>query len=217
MPTNDDFWTGFLNTAYTKDEGKDFAGMYLTATEKEEAEDERLVKEAVEHRLSGRALNEGSFQSVQGLTDRARQAMAITLPVEPGTRVLFVANMGSVLAYEDPPEPNANGVVVQVKSASGMVTSHDGLVFAKWDDGKVRGTHAEHLRLASGRVRTTASGFESTMRVASLGDLSGFLRLAGSNDTLVHKATKDLWSVKKDGSDYVISRLFDDSGVPLKV
>lgn len=217
MPTNNDFWTGFLNTAYTADEDKDFAGNYLTATEKEEAAEEQLVKEAVEYRLSGKALNEGSFESVRGLTDKARAASALQLPVEAGQRVQFASNAGAVLAYDDPPAPNASGVVVAVKSASGMVTSHDGLVFAKWDDGKVRGIHAEHLKVASGRVRTTTSRAASTLRVSSLGDLSGFLRLAGSDDTLVHKATRDLWSVKKDGSDYVISRLFDDSGAPLKV
>jgi hypothetical protein len=51
-----------------------------------------------------------------------------------------------------------------------------------------------------------------------LGDLTQFFSSSRTaSDTLIHKATKDLWSLKKDGSDYVIERLFDDSGSPLKV
>jgi len=53
-------------------------------------------------------------------------------------------------------------------------------------------------------------------RVASLQDLNGFVRL--SADTLVHKADRDLWAIKRqsDGSMYV-ERMFDDNGTPLKV
>jgi len=52
-------------------------------------------------------------------------------------------------------------------------------------------------------------------KVASLGDLSGFIR--DSAETLIHKSDRDLWSLKKeaDGS-YYIERLFDDNGEPLK-
>ena len=52
-------------------------------------------------------------------------------------------------------------------------------------------------------------------KVANLGDLSGFIR--NSNNQLIHKSNRDLWSLKKeaDGSFY-IERLFDDNGTPLK-
>lgn len=52
-------------------------------------------------------------------------------------------------------------------------------------------------------------------RVASLGDLSSFIRLSG--ETLIHRSQKDLWALKKeaDGS-FFIERLFDDNGSPLK-
>jgi len=51
--------------------------------------------------------------------------------------------------------------------------------------------------------------------VASLSDLKSFTRL--SSETLVHKSTTDLWTLKKeaDGKFY-IERLFDDNGEPLK-
>lgn len=212
---NDDFWTGFLNTAYTADEGTDFAGNYLTASEKEEEELKR-VDAAVEHRLAGKSMG-GSFETMRGLTDKAREASSLSLPVEAGTRVQFVANMGAVLAYEDSPTPNMTGAVVSVKSASGNITAHDGKVFVRWEDGKVRAIHAEHLRAAKGQVRTTTSKLANRIRVASLGDLSDFLRVAGTADTLVHKATKDLWHVKKDAEGYLLERLFNDNGGPLKV
>lgn len=52
-------------------------------------------------------------------------------------------------------------------------------------------------------------------KVASLGDLSSFVRL--SSEQLIHKSNRDLWALKKeaDGS-FFIERLFDDNGEPLK-
>ena len=52
------------------------------------------------------------------------------------------------------------------------------------------------------------------MRVGSLGDLTDFLKIA--EGVLVHKSTNDLWSFAKDADGYVVSRLFDNSGEPLK-
>lgn len=53
-------------------------------------------------------------------------------------------------------------------------------------------------------------------KVASIQDLAGFTRL--STETLVHKADRDLWSIKRqpDGSMFV-ERMFADDGSPLKV
>lgn len=53
-------------------------------------------------------------------------------------------------------------------------------------------------------------------KVASIQDLAGFIRL--STDTLVHKADKDLWAIKRqtDGSMFV-ERMFADDGSPLKI
>lgn len=52
-------------------------------------------------------------------------------------------------------------------------------------------------------------------RVASLGDLRSFLKVA--DGTLVHKSTKDLWSFKKDADGgLTVERMFDTSGKPLK-
>jgi hypothetical protein len=62
---------------------------------------------------------------------------------------------------------------------------------------------------------SSSSSEYHNIRVASLGDLSGFLRV--SNNLLVHKCTKDLWSVTKtaDG-EFEVDRLFNDDGSPLK-
>lgn len=151
------------------------------------------------------------YKSVRQLTDKGREKEALPLPVAAGTRVEFKGRLGAVLSYEDPPEPGAMGTVVLVRSATGDITDHEGKVFVSWDDGKTRAIHAEHLRKAQGRRKQQAS---HSMRVASLGDISGFLRVA--NDTLIHKSTRDLWSFRQDGSEYVIERLFDSNGEPLK-
>lgn len=282
MSNHDDFWTtlaaGHTNT---------------------------VLAGAMDSHLSGKSLDE-SFGSVRGLTDRARAANALPLPVEAGTKVVFAGGMGSYLSYEDAPPKGALGEVVTVKSATGEITHHDGKVFVQWDDGKFRGIHAEHLRLAGqGKQASTKTAsplpqpgdvFEATsnyldiagmgqynesmvvrffvqpdgsasvmkgnqpmthkggqltpkaveslfrrgstrglgmntslsdprivrrgrqasvMRVASLGDLTQFLKRADGK--LVHKSTNDLWSYSKDADgNFLVERLFDDEGEPLK-
>lgn len=52
------------------------------------------------------------------------------------------------------------------------------------------------------------------VKVGSLAQLKGFRRVA--NDTLINKATQDLWAIKTDGGEFFIERLFDDGGSPLK-
>lgn len=51
------------------------------------------------------------------------------------------------------------------------------------------------------------------VKVGSLSQLQGFERL--SAETLVHKSTQDLWTIKNQGGEFVIERLFND-GVPVK-
>ena len=55
------------------------------------------------------------------------------------------------------------------------------------------------------------------IKVGSLDDLSDFFRIA--NDTLVHKAEKDLWRISDGGTDgCVIERLFNpDTKEPVRV
>ncbi len=54
------------------------------------------------------------------------------------------------------------------------------------------------------------------VKVASLGDLSEFFRIA--NNTLVHKAEKDLWRISEDENGCVIERLFNpDTKEPIRV
>ena len=59
-----------------------------------------------------------------------------------------------------------------------------------------------------------ASEKPKRVKVGSLSQLQGFVRT--SSDTLVHKSTNDLWTLKKDGDAFFIERLFTDSGTPLK-
>ena len=189
---NFDFWNGLMSGAYMNVKGaSDGVDMFL---------EQSLDKEATDRTLSD-------------LTDRGRNKNALELPVPDGTRVAFVANLGSVLMMEDAPENNAKGTVVTVKSAGGEITSHEGRVFVKWDDGQFRAVHATHLRLATGHTKTQKAA--NVIRVASLGDLTDFLKI--SADTLIHKATEDIWSFKKDADGYVIERLMGEDGKPLKI
>jgi hypothetical protein len=163
--------------------------------------------------LTGSDLGGERFNAVQALTDKGRVAQALALPVVEGTRVYFKANLGAVLTYPDPPSPNTKGTVVTVKSAGGPVTHHEGVVFVQFDDDKFRSIHAEHLRLVK-RVKASPVKEPEQVRVASLGDLTDFLKLA--DDTLIQRSTRDLWSFRRDGGEYVIERLFDATGEPVK-
>jgi len=152
--------------------------------------------------------------SMRDLTDMARDANAIDPRQDAGTRVRFMAYVGSILSYDDPPEDGLEGTVVTVKTGAGVTTSMDNNVFVLWDDGRFRAIQAEHLRLA-GHSKQSAS---VRMVVSDLGDIASFFTpVASGGDELVHKSTKDLWAVKEDGGNFVIERLFSESGAPLKV
>lgn len=194
----------------------------------QKASDESRVAYAIDGQISGKALGD-SFESVRNLTDRARQANALSVPVQPGTRVSFVGSLGAYLSMDNPPPEGSEGTVVTVRSANGDVTHHEGKVFAKWDDGEFRAVHAEFLRKAEdlprGKKATAPSDptdclgripiTQTRIRVASLGDLSSFLKVA--ENTLIHKSTNDLWEFKKDADGgLLVERLFDDNGQPLR-
>ena len=214
---NDDYWHSLIKNAAGLHEAnsgsQDFAGAFLSPYPN--------VSEAVETRLAGKKL--GGQDSVRKLAT-LESVMAsdmdddsVTIVEFPaGTKVAFVASTEALFSYKDAPEPKSAGEVVSVKTASGTVTSYNGRVFVRWEDGKVRGIAAKHLEKRAGTVRqSSAPGQSNMMRVASLGDLSNFLKIG--SDTLVHKATKDLWKLSQDSSGYKIERLFNDTGSPLKV
>ena len=172
-----------------------------------------VVESSIDHVLQGQEIGDSRGTSMQALTDQGRAANAIHPDQTAGTRVQFIANLGSVLTYADIPEPNMEGTVVTVKTADGITTHMDDRLFVLWDDGKFRSILAEHLRLVKGSKKAN----NVRMVVADLGDVSAFFAPAasGRQDELVHKATKDLWSFRQDGDNYVIDRLFDETGDPL--
>lgn len=62
-------------------------------------------------------------------------------------------------------------------------------------------------------ARKTAS--TSRRKVASLEDLSGYVRVA--EDTLVHRSSQELWSLQRDTTgEFYVERLFNADGDPLK-
>ena len=133
---------------------------------------------------------------------------------QAGDRVAFTGSLEALLAYPHPPSPGAQGTVARVRSAGRTAAYHGGRVWVRWDAGSACSLMGPgHLE------RVASAGPQESYRrvVASLGDLGGFMRAAGADDTLVHKATRDLWSVREEDGQYVIERLFDADGAPLKV
>lgn len=155
----------------------------------------------------------GQPSKLRGLTDKGRASSAIQLPVQAGTRIAFQSNIGSVLSYPHPPNDGALGTVVMVRTADGDRTDLNGLVFVKFDHGQFLAVNPEHMRF-SNQGKTARS---VVRRVASLGDLSGFIRSAQAENDLIHRATQDLWKYEETPEGFVISRLFKETGSPLKV
>jgi hypothetical protein len=134
--------------------------------------------------------------------------------LQSGSRVAFTYTLSALLSYPEPPNRGVPGTVVMVRTAAGDTTELDGMVFVKWDDGRFMGVHKAHLVSAPGTTRT-ANAYR--MVVSAMGDLTDFLKVAGGDDELIHKSSKDLWKLSKSKGTYVIERLFDETGNPLKV
>lgn len=169
----------------------------------------------IDHVLQGRTIDGAENSILRALTDQAREANALPLPVAAGTRVTLARNVGALLAYGDLPEPGVGGTVITVRSANGDITASDHGVHVLWDDGQFRPIRAEYLRAAGVNQKRAKTVRVSFIEFAELGGMYEQLKV-GSND-LVHKATKDLWAFKQDGDNFVIERLFDEDGSPLKV
>jgi hypothetical protein len=81
--------------------------------------------------------------------------------------------------------------------------------------GEIQGSEATGIDALFQREPHIVSAHKTgRKKVASLGDLSNFVRV--SNETLIHKSQRDLWTLKREGGDFFIERLFDDNGEPLK-
>jgi hypothetical protein len=146
--------------------------------------------------------------------DYARGRTASVGSVPSGTRVAFDGKLSSLLAYPVPPERGDIGTVVMVRTAMGDTTEHNGMVFVKFDGGRFMGVHRAHL-VSAPTVTRTANAYR--MNVTAMGDLTDFLKSAGGGDDLIHKSSKDLWKLSKSDGEFVIERLFDETGKPLKV
>ena len=130
-----------------------------------------------------------------------------------GTRVGLKGEPADlVLTYGDKLPPlDASGSIVTVKTANGNTTSHDGRIFVKWDTGEFSHYLPEHLCLKDEESSTLYRRAYADL------DLSEFMKSGNSENELVHKASKDLWSFKMVNGTPVIERLFDEAdGSPLK-
>ena len=199
-----DFWNTLMQSAFGK----------TASTEDTAGSIDHFLDNAVDQTLTGNNLEDARTSSLQALTQREREKNALGLPVDAGVRVRFAGALGAVMSYDNPPHPGTEGTVVMVRSAFGDITNHDSRVFVKWDTGEFCPMDTTHLRRVAGAKQAQAV----QLRISNLGDISELFSTAGSKEgDLIHKATEDLWAVSKEGDQFVISRLFDDSGEPLKV
>jgi hypothetical protein len=159
--------------------------------------------------LGGHALGGGNTTSVRALFASEED---LVFPLEAGTRVSFVGGPQALLSYSNAPMPGSEATVVMVRKGSVDGTGHGGKVFTLWEDGLFRAISQDHLCRAA--FSKKASSF--SRRVGTLGDLGGFVQADDSGD-LVHRATKDLWSLSQDGEGFLLQRLFNETGDPLKV
>jgi len=158
-----------------------------------------------------------STPSVSALVDRQRDKLSSEKVKDfiEGVRVVAHTNNGLILP-NDLPFAGVKGTVVTVRTASGDTTYLDNGVFVQWDNrgDKVHCVPPNFLRVASMKV----AGLEDFIVLSGPSLLANSQILGSQVGELVHKSTKDLWSVKvgEDGT-YEIERLFDEAGDPLKV
>lgn len=167
---------------------------------------------AIDYILQGRSIEGAQNSALKNLTQAAREANALKLPVEAGTRVEFKYNLGSVLQYAN--LPDGMGTVITVRGASGDTTIHEGMVMVAWDEGFFMPTHPEHLQRVEDNQKRASSVRFSFVEFESVNEM--FTQAKTSSSDLIHKATRDLWSFRQEGDNYVIERLFDGDGSPLK-
>lgn len=97
--------------------------------------------------------------------------------------------------------------------ASGM----DGYWDQKDKESAIPPEVARHRRKRRKRARQRRNRSKGRKRVASMADLDGFVRVAGTN-TLIRKSEQDLWELKEDDDgEMVVEPLYDDDGEPLRV
>ena len=160
----------------------------------------------------GESLEGKQSSSMRKLTDQYKNTNCLQLPVDSGKRVSFIGNLGSVLSYKNPPAPNSLGTVVTVRTAYGDSTTHEGMVFVKWDTGEFGSYLPSHLFPSN-----TKQAQSTKYRCSNFSDLSALFASSNKEGELIHKATQDLWSFKQTDDGFLIERLFDDTGSPLKV
>lgn len=123
-----------------------------------------------------------------------------------GSRVKLSFNIESMIMY-----PNLDfeevGTVVRAKTASMLPKE---FTYVKWDSGSLMSIGKRYLE-------PVVFGLKGNFMKISASEMSQFVR-SNNTDGLVHKSSRDLWSVsKEDDGGYVLSRLFDGkTGVPLK-
>ena len=133
-----------------------------------------------------------------------------------GMRVSAHTNNGLLIPGQLP-KSGTKGTVVSVKTATGDITSMDGEVFVQFDGrSNIDRIPVNFLRVASMKVSNIDDHF-IVLSGPSL--MASFMSQAGDKEsTLVHKATKDLWSMRlSDDGTYDVERLFDENGDPLKI
>jgi hypothetical protein len=129
-----------------------------------------------------------------------------------GSRVVAFTNNGIVIPGQLP-SSGTKGTVVTVETVNGPTTHLGNEIFVRFDGrNKIDNVPADFLKLASMKVSNLDEHF------IILSGPSLMSHIASGENALVHKSTKDLWSVKvsEDGT-YDVERLFDDDGNPLKV
>ena len=145
-----------------------------------------------------------------------RRVMHPAQELSVGTRVaMSSSSLEAAFSYTRGPTPGMEGTVVMVRTSSGDKTAEGNLVFVKWDSGRFYPVSLHHLVPAP---RNQKKAFDFVRPTAGAADLDNFFRISADSTDLVHKATKDLWSLQTSKKGEVfLARLFDEVGDPLKV
>jgi len=164
--------------------------------------------------LAGKKMG-SSFESVRGVVGKEEE---IPKNASVGTRVVFKGGSGVSLVFKMVPKIGMTGTIVEtqeqgsskIRNARAHLEGRETPLNVRWDDETQGLMYPSYMRLAKEAPKKKAR----VIRVASLQYLSQFMKVA--ENTLIHKSTKELWSMRSEEGGFVIERLFDASGDPLK-
>lgn len=138
----------------------------------------------------------------QGITKTAGAKLSV------GTRVKLSSSIESMLMY-----PNIGGDVFGTIVRPKRDPSSQRTAFVKWDNGDIFEMENRYLSRVGEGINGNYIKLGGKLSNSTMSD---FVKSTKTDGGVIHLSTNDLWGVRKQGSEFVLERMFDNNGFPIK-